>query len=113
MQIGKMRFRLIIEHLTPDEAIAPKDQYGTPIRTWTQFDERWADIIPIDGTEPWMSELVAAQITHLVEMRYVEGLKTYHRFRLKNTNRIFNIKGIADVHERHRIHKVRVVEEDV
>lgn len=73
-QAGKYRHR--IEFQAPTET---PDSFGQPVQDWVTYATRWASVEPLSGRELVRAQQVMAEVTHLVECRYVTGLKAKHR----------------------------------
>ena len=93
MQAGKLRHRVIIQYMTETP-----DAYGEPIRSWATLTTVWASIAPVGGREAARADMVSADSTHTVTMRYYPGLSPTHRF-LWGTRvfEIVNIRNTAEV----------------
>lgn len=97
MRGGKLRNRVEIQAVT--ETV---DSYGQPVKTWATVDKRWAAIEDSTGREFERAKQFAADMTHLVRMRFYDGLTQQHR--IKFGSRIFGIESVNDMDQRNREH---------
>ena len=69
---------------------------------------RPAWVYGVGGSEPLRDQQVEPNITHIVEMRYLEGVK--QRYHIKWRDRRLNILQVKDVDGRQRQHKLFCIE---
>jgi SPP1 family predicted phage head-tail adaptor len=74
IQLGRLRHRVSVQR--PTEA---PDSYGEPVQTWTTVAERWAEIDAPTGREFVRAQQVFAEVTHVIRMRYLTGVKAKWR----------------------------------
>jgi SPP1 family predicted phage head-tail adaptor len=93
---GKLRQELEIQTCreTPDAA-------GQPVLEWVtdMSGHVRGRIEPLTGTELFYAQQVQPQVSHKITIRFVEGLTTKKRIRVKNTNRVFGILSATNVDE--------------
>lgn len=77
---------------------------GEPIPTWLNSGEVWANVASQGSREVFRASQVYPTVTHVVTIRWQDGITTKHRFRwvVGGTARILNITGIADPTNRRR-----------
>jgi SPP1 family predicted phage head-tail adaptor len=97
MQIGKMRRRCSLQ--APPQETEGQNQYGEVVPSWVEVCQVWAAVEPLEGRKLWQAQQVQPDVTHEVRIRYRPGVKT--AMRIVYQGRIFAIKAIMDVEERH------------
>lgn len=100
MQAGKLRELVSVQTFTR----TPDGQGGFVSKAWTDFLVTHAAITPATSREAWAARQLEHNITHSVSMRYFAGILT--EMRIKYGTRVFNIKSIIDIDERHREYKI-------
>lgn len=94
---GELPHRISIE--------APVDgtgDYGEPVRTWKRVADRWAQVQPLSGSEQFQAMQVIATCSHVIRIRYMDGITSRMRIRYPlGSARIFEIGSAIDVDERH------------
>src|SRR4051812_10415124 len=105
MKAGRMRKRVEAQKLPASQALDAswnEPTYGD----WATDATVWASIEPLSGRELVFAGQVAADATHMVAVRYYQGLGPRWRFKYTddrtNIVRYFNIVFVKDVGERHR-----------
>lgn len=96
MRSGMFDRRLIIEY-----KVYSRSSLGGEVVTWTTEDTIWASVKPIGSTrrEYLSMQQVQADVTHMVTIRFRNGLTPDKRFRYGN--RILTIQNVVDMGERH------------
>lgn len=89
MKAGDLWTRVTIQ-----EATESRDSIGQVEQTWTNLYSRWADVMPLDDTESMRARAIRETASHLVTLRYIEGLTTKHRIVWKN--KVFNIVSVLN-----------------
>lgn len=104
IEAGKLRKRVQIQALPTVQAIDQnwnEPTYGD----WTKQADVWASIEPLSGRELVYAGQVAADATHLVTVRYFQGLMERMRFLYVDdatgATRLFNISFVKDPEENH------------
>jgi SPP1 family predicted phage head-tail adaptor len=97
---GKYRHVITIQQLLTTE-----NTYGETIRNddtnWEDVLTTRAGIFPISGKDYFNEDVINAEITHKIQMRYQTGIDS--SMRIKFGNRIFDIiSPPIDFQERHR-----------
>lgn len=95
MRAGKLQHPVVFQ--SPPAA---RNEYGEEEQDtddWTVFARRRVAIIPLTGRELWNAQQSQPDVTHRVEMRYLEGLTT--KKRMKYGTRIFNILSVLNLEE--------------
>lgn len=95
MQAGKLRHRIDIQRPAGGE-----DTYGAPDEAWDLFLTAHASVEPRSGLERTEDQAVAAEVTHVVRIRYREGVTP--DMRVKFGDRVLEIESVVDVDERGR-----------
>jgi SPP1 family predicted phage head-tail adaptor len=80
------------------------DTLGATSKVWTQYRRRWAAVVPNTAREYFASNQVHAEMTHLIEMPYLEGLNS--TMRLDLDGRKLNIIQAIDIEEKHVTHRL-------
>lgn len=70
------------------------------IETWADIATIWSSIEPVRGREYFQAASVNAENTIRFRIRYRQGIRP--SMRLIYSGRIFDIKSVIDVNERHR-----------
>ncbi|MCH9806764.1 MAG: phage head closure protein [Alphaproteobacteria bacterium] len=105
-RIGDLRQRIAIE--TPQRV---SDGGGGADETWVLVANVWASLRPLSGNERLEADAVAGTVSHEVVMRYRDGLGGEQRLRLGD--RLFDLRAVMDVDERHRYLRCLVEERDL
>jgi SPP1 family predicted phage head-tail adaptor len=95
MRAGALRHRVEIQ----SRSMSLSDT-GSPSYTWSRHARAYADIQPNTGRESEIASEIAAVQTHLVRIRYVQGVTP--RMRILWGTRTFDINSVVNVGERGR-----------
>lgn len=90
---GDLRQRIVIQQNTP--TLSPQHQ---SLDNWSTWQCRWAKIESSNGSAYIQSSQVRNLCSHVVTMRYVEGLTPRHR--IVFGSRTFNILSVVITQER-------------
>jgi SPP1 family predicted phage head-tail adaptor len=96
--IGRLHQRLAIEAPAPQA-----DGYGGQGDPWTSpitLARVWGRVEPLRGRERLHGLQLEVQVTHRVTIRHRDDVTARHRLRLGA--RVFNVRAVIDVEERHR-----------
>jgi SPP1 family predicted phage head-tail adaptor len=101
MMAGRLRKTVTIEQVTET-----RDSMGGVVETWATLDKVRAEIRPMRGRELWDAQRVNPELTHVVTIRFLEGVDakmrvTYTDDRTGFTRHLL-IDGVIDVAEAHR-----------
>ncbi len=77
-----------------------RDDEGIVTEEWTDVATVWAAVEPLRGREYFAAAAVNQENTVRFRMRYRRGVTA--RMRLLYDNRVFDIKSVIDVNERHQ-----------
>lgn len=94
MNLGKLRHRITLQ----SKAVV-KDIEGITKETWTDLATVWAAIEPLRGREYFQAAAVNQENTVRFRIRYRPGITS--SMRVKYRSRLFDIKSIIDIEERH------------
>ncbi len=96
MKAGQLRHRGVIQK--PDDSASG---WGGA-RTWSTYATVWARIQPVSGNESDDTNTLKSQanVTHIITMRYIRGLRPSMRFLFEG--RIFLFEVIRNIEERDR-----------
>ena len=103
--------------LTLQQEVQASDGAGGYTRSWEDIAELWGEIIPLTGSgssargsgkETLFAEQMQSEISHRILLRYRSGVTT--AMRLQYENRLFNIRMVADINERHNTLELLVQE---
>jgi len=100
---GELRHRLALQ--TP---VVTDDGGGGLIRSWSLVAEVWGALRPLSGGEGVAADAIAGRVNHEVWIRYRPGVVPEMRFALGT--RVFDIRSVIDVGERHRFLRCLVEE---
>jgi SPP1 family predicted phage head-tail adaptor len=92
MDIGKFNHRITIEKPTTNQ-----DAAGGITQTWAAFATVWASIEPLAGHRLFQAKQANADITGVINMRYLAGVKP--NMRVKYGSRILTITSIINAKE--------------
>ncbi len=104
MKIGDMRHRVTFQ----EEMKTPDGHKGFTV-TWIYFKEVWGSVTPLSSRERFFSQQIKAEVTHRVEVRYLEGIT--EAMRISHRGRVLLIAGIIDVEERQEVLEITCAEE--
>lgn len=92
MQSGKLRQRVTVQLVTQTQ-----DSYGEPVESWAEIDTVWAEVKPATGQERFVAsaDQQLATLTHVVNMRYLDGLSPVNHRLLWGT-RVLDIETVQD-----------------
>ena len=98
IRAGRLRFAVTIQ-VTTDST----NSLGEPVESWATMTggSVQADIEPISGREFQAVQMIAAETTHKVTIRYLSGVTPKHR--VLYGSRVFDILAVRDVEERGRV----------
>ncbi len=95
MRAGALRHRVLLE-----SAVKVPDGGGGVVETWEEVAPLWVAIRPLSGREAMAAGQFASRLTHEITLRYRVLVLPEMRFR--KGDRIFEIRAVMDVDERHR-----------
>jgi SPP1 family predicted phage head-tail adaptor len=101
---GDMRFRADIQVVTKT-----KDTKGQLRETWATVATRWMSIAPASGQRFTASEQIRNSISHVICLRYYEGLRPLS-YRILYLGRVFNIASVLNENELNVRHTVLATE---
>lgn len=90
--------------------VETQNEYGEAEKSFTEVSQRWASIEPISANEHYINAKEQTQITHKIEMRYLQGLNEAD-IAIYN-GRKFNIKSVINPKEKNEKLILMVVEND-
>jgi len=93
VRLGKLRHRIIIEHVTETQ-----DTDGSVIETWSTFATAQGSIEPVVGREYFDAQTKQADVTHRIYLRFISGITP--KMRIKYGSRIFDILSVINTRER-------------
>jgi len=93
MSAGALRHRLTLE-----ERVKAEDGGGGFTESWDAVATLWAAIRPVSGDEQLVGGRLAGNVSHLITLRYRDGVVPEMRFR--QGERIFEIRAVIDPDER-------------
>ena len=74
MDIGRMRHLVCLQR-----PVDTQDEFGKSVTTWEQFAAVHAQVQSSAGSESVDNGQIAAQLTHIVSIRYLPGLTPHWR----------------------------------
>jgi SPP1 family predicted phage head-tail adaptor len=93
MEGGRLRYRITIQ-----QAVATLNSFGDAVLSWSEFATRWASVEPLSGRELWQAQQVAADVTHRVSLRRLDGVTP--KMRVLFGARVLNIIFVRNVESR-------------
>lgn len=83
---------------------------GAPTREWGVWQKDvWADVRPLSGKDQAAQEKVEQRVTFKIELRYLEGLTSRDRFRLRD-GRVLEIQDLRSFRELETYHEALCTE---
>ena len=95
IRAGTLRHQIIIKK--KQESL---NEYNEPIKTRVPYLTTRAKVKPIKGTETYINHEIHSDLTHLITLRYHEGITPLQR--VIYGDRVLEILSVIDVDERHR-----------
>ncbi len=96
LRAGQLRHQVMIQKL----GARVDDNAGGGSIPWEDVKEVWASIEPLTGRELFLVGQFNPSLTHRVRIRYIDGV--HPSWRIVYGTRVFDIKSVADIEERHR-----------
>lgn len=93
MNIGTLRHKILFQSRT-----ISRDTFGAETVTWRTEKTVWASVEPISGREYFLAQQVQSEVTHVIKIRYYDGVRT--DWRVIFGSRIFDIKSVINLKER-------------
>jgi SPP1 family predicted phage head-tail adaptor len=91
---GKYRQPITIQ----SKSLTGQDSYGGSSEVWSTFMSVSAGIFPLTGTEKFQADVITAEITHRIHMRYIPSVSP--EMRIIFGTRVFYITSIVNLEER-------------
>ncbi len=95
LSIGDLRHRLTLQ-----APLETADGGGGVTRNWGLVAELWGAVRPVSGSETVEADGLKGRVSHEIWLRYHTGVAPEMRFALGA--RVFEIRAVLDVGERHR-----------
>jgi len=95
MRAGELRHRVRIESATETQ-----NTRGEPIQSWAEVATRWGAVEALSGRELFAAKQFASEVTHLIRLRYLAGVK--EKMRAVVTGTIYDIQAAFDPDKRKR-----------
>jgi SPP1 family predicted phage head-tail adaptor len=96
MNPGKLRHKINIQ-----QELVTQNSFGEPTQAWVNFlSGIYCSIEPIRGKEYFSADMVNAEVTTRIRMRYFAGIKS--KMRIKFENRYYDIIDVIDILESHK-----------
>ena len=92
LDIGKMRHRIEIQHLTDGE-----NEIGEIVKVWTKYKKLWAEKKQLKGENPTYQDKVGIQYKYRFKIRYTDDID--EDMRVLYDGVIYDIKHINPVKE--------------
>src|SRR5689334_4267928 len=96
MKIGNLRHRIIIQESTSVTSDSGQVTKG-PWKTWKEV---WAEVRGMKGRELLQAQQIKAESSHMVIIRYLDGVDTTHRVVWRG--KFLDINSVSDPDGRHR-----------
>lgn len=96
MRAGELRHPVTIESAIE----TPADAGEWEVAIWAVFASTRAQITPLSGTEKFQAQHLDPEVTHLVQIRFIDGITP--EMRIVWGSRTFGIKSVLNVEERSR-----------
>ena len=96
MNAGRLRHRIDIQ-----QELTTQNAYGEPTQSWVTFASGlYCSIEPIRGKEYFSADMVQAEVSHRVRMRYMPGV--HPKQRIKYCNRYLDIIDAINILEQNK-----------
>ena len=92
MRAGNLKHKVSIESFVEDT-----NDFGEVEQLWEEFTPAYVSITPLSAKE-FFKAGTHAEVTHKIEMRYVQGITPKMRVVL-NGGRIFSIESVLNIRE--------------
>lgn len=89
MRAGKLRHRLVFKSRDVGE-----DTAGQPVKTWSTFKTRWGSVESVAGSEKLAAAKTISETTHIVELRYTEGITA--QMRMEHRDVVYTLHNVRD-----------------
>ena len=103
MRVGSLRHRVTIQSYTEST-----DSFGGVTQSWFEYSKAFANIVPLSGTEKYVSKEKHATSTHQITIRYIAGI--YPNMRITHQDRVFDIVSVINVGERNKM--IQIIAEE-
>lgn len=103
VDIGKLNKRITFLKLAEKE-----DDMGQTKTEWGQYRSVWATVKPFKSSESGFMGKLKPDVTHRFYVRYRNDISP--DMRIKYGNRTFEISGIIDMDEQHRLLEIQAQE---
>lgn len=80
--------------VTLQQRSGSKDAFGQQLTTWSDMATVWANIRPTNGREILTAGAIAAEVSHIVTIRYRPGIAP--SMRLLYGSQVFNIVAVVE-----------------
>ena len=104
-----MRAGALNKLISIERWIETDNPFGEPVTTWQEQTKAYASINPSRGTEKYISAEKHAEVTHIIEIRYIPNITPKNR--IVWSDRIFKILSTIDIGERRKRLKIVAKEE--
>lgn len=94
---GRLRRRVTIQQPTETR----DSTYGEPVPTWSTYRVRWAEVLPVPGSERFVGDREEARQVVRFQLRYLAGVTP--KMRISWDGRTFGITSIQNVEERNKM----------
>lgn len=103
VDIGKLDKRIVLQKTTETE-----DELGNTKVGWQDYKSVWATVKPYKSSEVNFMHKLKPEVTHRFYLRYRTGV--YQDMRIKYRGHVFEIVGVLDMDEEHRLLEIQAKE---
>ena len=104
MRAGNLRNKAMIQSIG-----TTTDEFGQVVNgDYTDFKPVWCSITPISGKESFLSNADYSKTTHMIRIRYIDGVNTSQQ--LVWRGRKFNFIGVKNTSERDKQIEIKAEE---
>ena len=103
MRAGSLDKKVVIEKYSEGS-----DDFGEVTNTWESFASTYVSIVPLRGREHFSSKGVKSEVSHKIELRYMDGIDS--SMRIVYGSRVFNIESVINVREKNRTIEIMATE---
>ena len=97
---GTLNTRLVLQNPTQT-----KNDDGGVVQGWSDSTKLWGNVMPYQGSEPYLAGQVTSDLSHIVVLRsdsVTDAITTRDRIRFATPSRTLNIQSIYQRGELHR-----------
>jgi len=103
MRAGSLDKKVIIEKQSEGS-----DDFGEVTNTWESYASTYVSILPLRGREYFSSKGVKSEVSHKIELRYMDGIDS--SMRIVYGARVFEIESVINIREKNKTLEIMATE---